>query len=119
MKRAAKLVLFLTLTVTWVLAGEKPFPPPQYIPVNLPGEEDTYVYDINNAGEMVGFYQGVSESGCFAIISGAAYKFAFGTYPPSCNGVNLSGTIVGDYHPTNNTTVGFVIQDRKRTDVAP
>jgi len=116
------LVLFATNSVSEV-AAEKPIPPPQFIPVEVPGATATFVYGVNNAGVMVGLYDiGQNQHG-FAAFGG---KFLTIDVPPpartTCTGVNASNTISGFYvNPPGQDppSRGFVYQDRHFVDIGP
>ena len=102
MRHAAKLLLLVIASATFALAGQKP-QSPQFIPVEVPGATATFVYGINNAGAVVGYYTGTSSSG-FVYQNGVFTPLnvpgSGGTVPTAIN--NL-GQVVGYYSDASGT----------------
>jgi probable HAF family extracellular repeat protein len=82
--------------------------------IDVPGSTHTAAYKINDAGQIVGFYNDSTyaahgflySAGTFTTID---YPGSTGTY---ALGVNNSGSIVGVYGATNQGTHGFVFDGR-------
>ena len=93
-----------------------------YTTVDVPGSQETRgVYDINNAGQMVGAYYDTSgidhgfldSNGTFTTLD---YPSAFLT---EAHGINDSGQIVGQYCGTDGRCHGFYYDGTNYTTIEP
>jgi len=111
------LVLMFMMAATAASAPTLTF---KFKTVRVPGALLTTVGGINNAGAMVGQYlakPGGNPHG-FLVVGG---KWTHIDHPKGsltiCKNINSGGAIVGNYQNSKTTTMGFVYQDGKFTDV--
>jgi len=111
------LVLMFMMAATAASAPTLTF---KFKTVRVPGALLTTVGGINNAGAMVGQYlakPGGNPHG-FLVFGG---KWTHIDHPKGsstiCKDINSSGAIVGNYQNSKTTTMGFVYQDGKFTDI--
>ena len=104
-------------------AGDAPKLTFTFTKANIPGALQTHTYGVNNAGVMVGHYQGKS-SGHGYILNGKKLTNLDDPkegQPGStiANSLNPNGAIsvVGEYSTGSGTTVGFLYKNGKYTDI--
>jgi uncharacterized membrane protein len=100
-------------------AAEAPTLTFKYKTVRVPGALLTTVGGINNAGAMVGQYlakPGGNPRG-FLVAGGKTHIDHPKGSSTICKNINSSGAIVGNYQNSSTTTMGFVYQNGKFTDI--
>jgi uncharacterized membrane protein len=114
------LAVFVLVFMMAATAAEAPTLTFKYKTVRVPGALLTAVGGINNAGAMVGQYlpkPGGNPRG-FLVSDG---KWTRIDHPKGsstiCKNINSNGVIVGNYQNSKNTTIGFVYQNGKFTDI--
>jgi len=80
-----------------------------FTPLLVPGSNNTQAWDINPAGEIVGFYRTSGVFHGFVLRDGQYTTFDVpGATASRLRGVNSRGDIVGTYTAANGTTHGFL-----------
>ena len=114
------LAVFVLVFMIAATAAEAPTLTFKFKTVRVPGALLTTVGGINNTGAMVGQYlakPGGNPHG-FLVVDG---KWTHIDHPKGsstiCKNINSSGAIVGNYQNSKTTTMGFVYQNGKFTDI--
>jgi probable HAF family extracellular repeat protein len=119
MRQFALIFLFLTTAFGIAFAGDRQANQPQWIPIQVSGEHETFLLGINNSGVVVGEYNSPGAHGLVVVGKNQITLDVPGGSNTYCFGINSAGAIVGSYSKQGFTNRGFIFQNGQFSDLDP